>query len=100
MCSSDLTGNKAMPENIAVALITGVLAVFGTYVGNVAISRKKTREDAIREARRDQELKDRLDRLEQKVDEHNGYAKRFEEIGKDIAVIKTKIEILGKEYKL
>lgn len=86
-------------ENIAVAIITGVLAVLGTYVGNVAITRKKTREDAIREARREQELTDRLDRLEKKVDEHNGYAKRFEEIGKDIAVIKTELGFIRKEMK-
>lgn len=85
-------------ESVAVALITGVLAVLGTYVGNVTISRKKAREDAIREARRDQELTDRLDRLEKKVDEHNGYAKKFEEIGKDIAIIKTEIEFLRKEH--
>lgn len=89
-----------MTESIAVAVITGVLAVFGTWVGNVSISRKKTREDAIRDARRDQELKDKLNRLENKVDEHNGYAKRFEEIGKDIAVIKAEIEILRKEHKI
>lgn len=89
-----------MAESIAVAVITGVLAVFGTWVGNVSVTRKKTREDAIRDARRDQELKDKLDRLENKVDEHNGYAKRFEEIGKDIAVIKTEIEILRKEHKI
>lgn len=89
-----------MTESIAVAVITGVLAVLGTWVGNVSVSRKKTREDAIRDARRDQELKDKLDRLENKVDEHNGYAKRFEEIGKDIAVIKTEIEILRKEHKI
>lgn len=88
-----------MPENIVVAVITGFLAVLGTYVGNVTVARKKTREDAIRDARRDQELTDRLDRLEQKVDEHNGYAKRFEEIGKDIAVIKTELGFIRKEQK-
>lgn len=81
-------------ESVLVAVITGVLAVVGAYVGNVAVSRKKSREDAIRDARRDQQLADRLDRLETKVDEHNGYAKRFEEIGKDIAVIKTEIGYL------
>jgi tetrahydromethanopterin S-methyltransferase subunit G len=86
-----------MTESIAVAVITGVLAVFGTWVGNVSVSRKKTREDAIRDAKRDQELTDRLDRLEKKVDEHNGYAKRFEEIGKDIAVIKTEVSFIRKE---
>lgn len=88
-----------MTESIAVAVITGVLAVFGTWVGNVSISRKKTREDAIREAKRNQELTDRLDRLEKKVDEHNGYAKRFEEIGKDIAVIKTEVSFIRKEQR-
>lgn len=88
-----------MAESVVVAVITGLLAVLGTYVGNVTVSRKKTREDAIRDARRDQELTDRLDRLEQKVDEHNGYAKRFEEIGKDIAVIKTELGFIRKEQK-
>lgn len=88
-----------MTESIAVAVITGVLAVFGTWVGNVSVSRKKTREDAIREAKRNQELTDRLDRLEKKVDEHNGYAKRFEEIGKDIAVIKTEVSFIRKEQR-
>ena len=88
-----------MTESIAVAVITGVLAVFGTWVGNLSVSRKKTREDAIREAKRNQELTDRLDRLEKKVDEHNGYAKRFEEIGKDIAVIKTEVSFIRKEQR-
>lgn len=86
-----------MVENVVVALITGILAVLGTYVGNVTISRKKTREDAIRDARREQNLADRLDRLEKKVDEHNGWGERFGEIRKDIAIIKTEIEYLRKE---
>lgn len=87
-----------MSEGVIVAIITGVLAVLGSYMGNVAITRKKSREDAIRDAKNEQRLTDRLDRLEQKVDEHNGYAKKFEDIGKDIAEIKTKVEILGKEH--
>lgn len=86
-----------MAENVAVALITGILAVLGTYVGNVTISRKKAREDAIRDARREQNLADRLDRLEKKVDEHNGWGERFGEIRKDIAIIKTEIEYIRKE---
>lgn len=87
-----------MVESVLIALITGILAVLGSYVGNVTISRKKSREDAIRDAKNEQKLTDRLDRLEQKVDEHNGYAKKFEEIGKNIAEIKTKVDILGKEH--
>ena len=86
-------------ESIIVAIITGVLAVFGAYVGNVAISRKKSREDAIRDAERETRQVVRLDRLEKKVDEHNGYAQKFEEIGKDIAIIKTELEFIRKNNK-
>ena len=88
-----------MIESVAVAIITGSLAVLGAYVGNVAITRKKTREDAIREAEREARQSVIMERLEKKVDEHNGYAKKFEDIGKDIAVIKTEIEFLRKEHK-
>lgn len=87
-----------MEEGIVIALITGILAVVGSYMGNVAVSRKKSREDAIRDAEREARQAVRLDRLEKKVDEHNGYAKKFEEISKDIAVIKTEVEILRKEH--
>lgn len=86
-----------MIESVAVAIVTGSLAVLGAYVGNVAITRKKTREDAIREAEREARQSVIMERLEKKVDEHNGYAKKFEDIGKDIAVIKTEIEFLRKE---
>lgn len=85
-------------ESVVIALITGVLAVIGAYVGNVAISRKKSREDAIREAEREARQAIIMDRLEKKVDEHNGYAQKFEEIGKDIAIIKTELEFLRKEH--
>lgn len=89
-----------MSENVLIAILTGILAVLGSYMGNVATARKKSRQDAINEARRDQQLNDRLDRLEKKVDEHNGYAQKFENVSKDIAVIKTEIEILRKEHKI
>lgn len=88
-----------MTESIAVAVITGVLAVFGTWVGNVSVSRKKTREDAVREARRDQELKDRLDRLENKVDEHNGWGAKFSDTIIVLEGIKKDIEWLKKNGK-
>ena len=79
-----------MDESVIVAIITGVLAVVGSYVGNISISRRKAREDAIKDARREQIMMDRLDRLENKVDEQQ----------QDIAVIKTEVEILRKEHKL
>lgn len=85
-----------MMESVVVAIITGGLAVVGAYVSNMAMSRKKTREDIIRDAEREAKQAVRLDVIEKKLDDHNGYAQKFEDIGKDIAIIKTKIEMLGK----
>lgn len=86
-------------ESVIVAIITGVLAVLGAYVGNVAVSRKKSREDAIRDAKRDQKLSDRLDILEEKVDAHNEWGKKFGDYTVTIQEIRTDIEWLKKSMK-
>ena len=86
-------------ENVVVAIITGVLAVLGAYVGNVAVSRKKSREDAIRDAKRDQKLSDRLDILEGKVDAHNEWGRKFGDYTATIQQIRTDIEWLKKKNK-
>lgn len=86
-------------ENVVIALITGVLAVAGAYAGNVAIYRKKARQEALDDAEREAKQAMRLDSIEKKIDVHNGYAAKFEEIGKDIAIIKTEMEFLRKEIE-
>lgn len=86
-------------ESIIVATITGALAVLGSYVSNVAISAKKSREDALKDAEREVRQTMRLDIIEKKVDIHNGYAKKFNDIGNDITAIKKDIEYLKKSNK-
>lgn len=93
-----------MGEAVLIALVTGVLAVIGSYAGNVAITRKKNQEDAIRDAQREQRQSDRLDHIEnrlstieKKLDEHNHYAEKFGEIRDDITKIQKDVEYLGKE---
>ena len=81
-----------MTEGIIVALITGVCAVFGQWL----ISRQQTAKRQIEEAKRDQNLEDRISSLEKKIDIHNGYAEKFTALGTDIAVIKAEIENLSK----
>lgn len=76
-----------MNDSVVVALITGASAV----ISNIVITRKKSRQDAIDNALREQRQTMKLERLEQKVDVHNGYAKRFEEIEKSITRIETKM---------
>lgn len=74
-----------LSSEVLVALITGATAVIVNYI----IQRADR-------ARLDQKTADRLDALEKKIDIHNGYAKRFEEIGVDIAEIKTTLKHLDK----
>lgn len=66
-----------MTDVIIVAIITGVCSVVGQWL----VSRE-------REIRLDERLKS----VEKKLDEHNGYAKKFEAIQIDIAKISTKLE--------
>ena len=79
-----------MSDAIIVALITGLCAV----VGNWLISRQQTEKRRVEDAVRDARQEDRLAAIERKLDIHNGYAEKFSEIGKDIAVIKTEIKTL------
>lgn len=76
-----------MSDAIIVAVITGVCAVVGQWLISRQQAEKKKAEDIEREVRLDM----RLQSVEKKLDEHNGYAKRFEEIQTDIAVIKNEI---------
>lgn len=68
-----------MSEVIITAIIAGVCSVVGQWL----ISRE-------REIRLDERLKN----VEKKLDEHNGYAQKFEAIQIDIAKISTKLENL------
>ena len=68
-----------MPDVVIVAIITGLFSVIGQWF----ISRE-------REIRLDERLKS----VEKKLDEHNGYASKFEKIQIDIAKISTEIKNL------
>lgn len=80
-----------MSDTVLVAIITGGVTLTVNLLANWS-ARKKY---AIERAVQDQEIKDKLDVLEKKVDEHNGYAKRFGEIEKAIVRIDTKLEAKG-----
>lgn len=43
-------------------------------------------------------IKYRIDELEKKVDEHNGYAKKFADTSKDIALIQKDIEHIKERF--
>ena len=79
------------------AIIVGILAVLGSYAGNVALSSKKTREDNIKAAERETRQEDRMGSIEKKLDEHNKYAEKLSSIDLSIIAIQKDIEYMRKE---
>lgn len=84
-----------MSEAVIIALITGGVTLAGNLLSNWS-ARKK---EAVAQAVRDQEFKDRLDILEKKVDEHNNFGKKFGEASAALVSIQKDIEWLKKERK-
>lgn len=74
------------------ALIAGICSVIGQWFIAKSNKEKADTERAVRDALIDERDK----RFEAKLDEHNGYAKRFEEVAVKLAEIETKLELLTK----
>lgn len=81
------------------AIIVGLLAVLGSYLGNVALSRKKAREDALKDIARETRQEDRMKSIEKKLDEHNKYAEKLGSIDKSLIAMQKDIEYLRKGLK-
>lgn len=58
---------------------------------------EKEKKRAVEEAVKEEKLENRLARIEQKIDTHNGYAEKLGDIRTDIAVIKNDIKTLYKK---
>lgn len=88
-----------MSDAVIVALITAGAAVLSNWL--IARSNREkdaaaARKDAEARGKDEQELRDRLRSIEQKVDEHNGYAKRFEEIAVALGEIRTELKHINR----
>jgi hypothetical protein len=82
-------------------------------ISNVLLNNKSNKdrknddtERDLQRAARDQEIKDKLDRLDEKIednqrrlDEHNGYAQKWAESKEHLAKISEKLEHLEKDSK-
>lgn len=92
-----------MSEDLLVPLISGSLAIVGSFVGNYAVSLKKSRDEAIKEAEREQAQKDQLamildeqKKIKERLDSHNGYAEKFAENSKSLAVMAERQDYLAR----
>ncbi len=82
-----------MSDAVWVALITGGAAVLSNWL----ITRSNREKDTAARSAKEQETQDRLKSIEKKLDEHNGYAQRFEQISGDIREIKVELKHLKEE---
>ena len=78
------------------AIIVGILAVIGSYLGNVALSQKKARMDELKATERETRQEERMKSIEKKLDEHNKYAEKLGSIEKSIITMQKDIEYLRK----
>lgn len=89
-----------MNEAIIIAIIPALASVIGAFIAARSAVDKKTREDDIKAAQREQRQQDQLEEIKQKLDIHNGYAEKLGEIQLDIAGIHKDIEYLRKRTKI
>lgn len=95
-----------MNDVILVAIISLVsafiTALFG-FLGTMLINTRKSHKEELKEAKRQQYNDDRDDyfdaqikEIKEKLDEHNHYAKKFEEVNITLVGVKKDIEYLRK----
>lgn len=82
-----------MSDVVLAALIGASASIIVNLIS--AFSQRKKKE--VEEARKEERLENRLKGIEEKLDIHNGYAEKITSISTNVAVIKTKVEMLEKE---
>ena len=83
------------------AVIVGFMSVVGSIIVQLIVSASKNRETNAKMAAHEQKQQDMLDAVKEelvgvkrRLDQHNGYAEKFAEASKDIALIQKDIEYL------
>lgn len=83
------------------AVVVGLISVFGSIVVQLIVSHQKTQETNATMAAHEQKQQDALDAVKEelvgvkkRLDAHNGYAEKFANASKDIALIQKDIEYL------
>lgn len=84
-----------MSDAVAVALISGGLALLGVIITSISTSRRMTAQLERNQAVTDTELEE----LTREVRMHNNFAQRIPVIERDIKVINHRIDDLEKNHK-
>ena len=83
---------------VILGIISIITALIGVFAKLLDISKSLKQVD-LENVKREERQNARLDVLEQKVDLHNHYGKKFESCDKNIALIKKDIQYMKKDIK-
>ena len=81
------------PEQAVV--IAALIGAVASIIVNLITASGQRKKRAVEEAVKAAQLETRLLSIERKLDAHNGYGDKIGSIEKDIAVIRTKLEMLA-----
>lgn len=81
------------------AVIVAIITAGASVIAQIIIGWSNHNRDELDRAVREQKLDDRLKVIEEKLDEHNGYAVRIGQMEKDLTKIGKDIEYLKKGDK-
>lgn len=98
-----------MSDEVKIALISATSAVIAAglgFIGTLLRDQKKSREEEIKEAKRQQYQDDRddyfdkqIESVKKKLDEHNHYAKKFEECNIRLTGLEKDVSYLREDFK-
>ena len=81
--------------SVLIGVIGGILGIM-----NQISTMRKQQDEALRnQATRDKEMDDRMKRIEERLTEHNNYAKLFSDVKESIVEMQTDIKWIKEESK-
>lgn len=88
------------------AVLVGLISASGAIVSQIIISYSKTKETNATLAAHEQKQQDAIDNIhtelaevKKRLDSHNGYAEKFANASKDIAVTQKDVEFIKEQLK-
>lgn len=81
------------------AILVAIITAGTTIIVQLLINKQNNEKNNIEQARRDQKLTDRLEHIDTKLEEHNGYAKLFSEYSISLTKVQKDIEWIKSEVK-
>ena len=82
-----------MNDTVLTALIMATASVVCQLLINLSNRRKREIDEAVK----NEQFKAKLSEIDRKLDEHNGYASKFSNLGEAIHRITTDIELIKKD---